>query len=73
MKKILKITVILLSLFAAVVAGAVIYLNTAYPNVEPPVDITIHSTPEMILQGDYLANNVAVCTDCHSERDFSKF
>lgn len=73
MKKILKITGILLSLFIIVVAGAVIYLNTAYPNVEPPADITIHSTPEMILRGDYLANHVAVCIDCHSDRDFSKF
>lgn len=73
MKKILKITGILFSLLVAVVAGALIYLNTAYPNVDPPMDIKINPTPEMFARGEYLANNVAVCMDCHSERDFSRF
>ncbi len=73
MKKLLKITGILLSFFAALIAGAVIYLNTAYPNVDPPANIKITSTPEMISRGSYIANNVAVCMDCHSQRDFSKF
>lgn len=73
MKNILKISGILLSFFAAIVAGAIIYLNTAYPNVDPPANIKIESTPEMISRGSYIANNVAVCMDCHSQRDFSKF
>lgn len=73
MKKILKITGILFSLLVAVVAGALIYLNTAYPKVDPPKDIKINPTAELISRGEYLANHVAVCMDCHSVRDFSKF
>ncbi|WP_299390568.1 c-type cytochrome [uncultured Gelidibacter sp.] len=36
-------------------------------------DITIESTPEQIARGNYLANHVTICMDCHSERDWSKF
>lgn len=73
MKKILKIAGILFSLFAAIVAGALIYLTTAYPNVDPPKDIKIKPSAELISRGEYLANHIAVCMDCHSVRDFSKF
>lgn len=73
MKSILKIGGILLTGFLILIAGAFIYLNTAYPKVDPPADIKINSTPEMLKRGEYLANYVAVCTDCHSTRDFTKF
>lgn len=73
MKKILKIAGIMFSLLVAVAAGALIYLNTAYPKVDPPTDIKIKPTNELISRGEYLANHVAVCMDCHSVRDFSKF
>jgi mono/diheme cytochrome c family protein len=73
MKRIFKITGILLSLFVLMVAAALIYLNTAYPNVDPPTNVKINATPEMFSRGEYIAKHVAVCIDCHSERDFSRF
>lgn len=73
MKKIIKVTGILLTMFIVLVAGAFIYLNTAFPNVDPPSDIKIETTPSMFSRGEYIAKHVAVCLDCHSERDFSKF
>ncbi|MES2618423.1 MAG: c-type cytochrome [Bacteroidota bacterium] len=50
-----------------------IYVKTALPNVGEPSDLKIKSTPEMVKRGEYLANHVMVCMDCHSTRDWSKF
>jgi hypothetical protein len=29
------------------------------------------ATPERIKHGEYLANHVTICIDCHSQRDYS--
>lgn len=49
------------------------YVSFALPNVGPPEDVSIEVSPEELERGEYLANYVALCTDCHSERDFSYF
>ncbi len=36
-------------------------------------NVKIEATPERIQRGEYLANSVAVCMDCHSTRDWTKF
>ena len=41
--------------------------------MEPSPELTITVTPERIKRGEYLANHVAVCMDCHSTRDWSRF
>lgn len=51
----------------------IIYFNSTYPKVEPPKDIKVEITPERLARGEYLANHVTVCMDCHSERDWTKF
>lgn len=38
-----------------------------------PEQLTVNLTPERIQRGEYLANHVAVCMDCHSRRDYSQF
>ncbi len=55
-----------------IIAGY-IYLNTAFPKVDPPANIKVEATPERIARGEYLANHITVCIDCHSERDWNKF
>lgn len=73
MKKILKVFgIIVLIIFVAVTAIAV-YAKFALPNIGPAPDLTIERTPERISRGEYLANSVAVCMDCHSIRDFSLY
>lgn len=56
--------------FIAILTIACIVL--ALPNVGPAENIRIVLTPERIARGKYLANNVALCMDCHSQRDWSK-
>ena len=73
MKKVLKVVGIILLVVVAAVAGILIYVKNALPNVGDAENITIDYTPERIERGRYLANHVTVCMDCHSTRDFTKF
>ncbi|SIR10095.1 c-type cytochrome [Pontibacter lucknowensis] len=73
MKKAFKIIGILLVALAVVAAAGIVYLRYTFPKVDAAPVITIDKTPEMVERGAYLANHVAVCIDCHSTRDFSRF
>ena len=64
---------IVLAVLIIVVAGAVCYLKFALPNVDEAPDLTVELTPERIRHGEYLANHVAACMDCHSTRDWGRF
>ncbi len=72
MKKILKVLGVLLLIVVLVVVGAITYITTALPNIPVP-DITVEVTPERVARGEYLANHVCVCMDCHSTRDWSLY
>jgi mono/diheme cytochrome c family protein len=69
-KKWILITVITIVI---VVTALVSYVTLALPNVGAPEDIKIAYTPQRIAHGKYLANQVAVCMDCHSGHDWTKF
>lgn len=73
LSKILKITGIVVAILLAGIAGLLIYLKLGYPKVGPAPEITIQATPAILKKGDYLANHVAVCMDCHSKRDWTVF
>ena len=60
------------ALVICVIAG-VAFLYLRYPNVTAAESITIQATPERLARGEYLANNVAGCLGCHTERDFTKY
>ena len=73
MKKALKIVgYVVTALVAATVAGF-IYLQYAFPNVDAAPVMSVEKTPALVKRGEYIANHVAVCIDCHSTRDFSRF
>jgi hypothetical protein len=48
------------------------YIYFILPN-SPIPDLKVKITPERVSRGKYLANHVAVCVDCHSTRDWTKF
>ncbi len=52
---------------------AMAYVKIALPDTGPAPDIKIEKTPARIERGKYLANHVAVCMDCHSTRDWSRY
>jgi hypothetical protein len=73
MKKLIRIVLMIFGLLILLVIGGLAYVKFALPNVGKAPDISIQSTPAMLERGKYLAHHVAVCIDCHSERDWTKF
>lgn len=73
MKKAFKVLGYIVLAIIILVCGLLIYVKAALPNVDDAPNLTVTATPEKIARGKYLANYVAVCTDCHSTRDWTKF
>lgn len=70
MKKVLIRVSALLVLSAA---GLAAYVVLKTPETAPVRAGKVPMTPERIARGKYLFHNVALCADCHSPRDFSKY
>ena len=65
-----------LYLLAVVVLAAVSgfsYLFLVFPRIAPPPILQVPRTPERIARGQYLSRHVAGCSDCHGERDWTKY
>ncbi|MCF7805033.1 MAG: c-type cytochrome [Candidatus Marinimicrobia bacterium] len=73
MTRITKVILGIVLILVVVLAGGYIYFQASFPKVGSPLEVTVESTPELVDQGEYLANNVAVCIDCHSQRNFRYF
>jgi mono/diheme cytochrome c family protein len=72
----MKILKILLWIIGIIVIGVIAllgYLSFALPDVGDAPEMNIEPTPERVKRGEYLANHVALCMDCHAERDWSKY
>jgi len=70
MKKLLVISVLIVVI---ALGGLLAYVRRGLPNVGPSPRFTIERTAERISRGEYLANHVAVCVDCHSSRDWKLY
>jgi mono/diheme cytochrome c family protein len=62
----------LLTLVCLAAAG-VGYLYLAFPIMAEPSKQEIKATEEKLARGAYLAEHVAVCVDCHSQRDWNRY
>jgi hypothetical protein len=70
MKKFLKILGVLLLLLILVIIGFAIYFNSKFPVKIEVQNVKVESTPDRLKRGEYLAEHVIGCIDCHSDRDF---
>lgn len=68
-----KALIIVFGLLIVSAVGMAAYLKYELPKVPLLTDINVNITPERIERGEYLANHVTLCMDCHSTRDWSKF
>lgn len=73
MKRFLRILLIIVVVIIAGIGGLLAYVKTALPKVKPAPELTVEATPARIERGKYLANNVMLCMDCHSTRDWTLF
>lgn len=71
--KIIKIIAFIIGGIVILALFGVTYIKSTMPNVGEAPDIKVEATPELLARGEYLANSVTVCMDCHSKRDWSKF
>ena len=71
--KALKITGKILAALVILIAAVMIYVKVALPDTGPAPDIKIERTTARIERGEYLANHVTVCMDCHSTRDWTRY
>jgi mono/diheme cytochrome c family protein len=67
MRKVLSISAILLMTMAAV------YFSSCTNDTGVQSNNNEDSIKQVIAHGEYLANHVAACMDCHSKRDFTKY
>jgi mono/diheme cytochrome c family protein len=68
-----KIALAFVALMVIGLVGFLSYLKLALPNIGEAPQIKVEGTHEQIKRGEYLANHVMVCIDCHSKRDWTKF
>lgn len=73
MRLVMKILAAVVAAVLVVVLGGLSYLMLAYPQVGPARDLTAPSTPEAVARGKYLVDHVALCVDCHTPRDWTKY
>ncbi|HSU50816.1 MAG TPA: hypothetical protein VLJ41_09505 [Segetibacter sp.] len=73
MRKIMRVVLIIVLIFVVVVTAVAVYVKKALPNVGDAPDIKVEVTPARVARGEYLANHVTICMDCHSQRDWSKY
>lgn len=73
MKTLLKFLGGLFVLLVIFILAGVGYLKIGLPNIEAhEVNLDIQNQSK-VQYGEYLANHVAACMDCHSQRDWTKF
>lgn len=61
------------ALLILAVAGGLVYLYGFLPRQRPPAELQVTVTPELVKHGEYLVNEVLLCFDCHSERDWTRY
>lgn len=68
-----KVALALAALVVAAPVALVASIRLRPIRTSPPWAGSVEMTPERLARGRYLAEHVAVCADCHSERDWSTF
>jgi mono/diheme cytochrome c family protein len=73
MKTLLKLLLALVAIVVIAAGAGLAYLLTKYPNVPPPENVTVQSTPERVARGEYLSKHVSGCVVCHADHDYTKY
>jgi mono/diheme cytochrome c family protein len=73
MRLVLKVIAFVLAGVVVLGVGGYSYLLLAYPKVGAASALRVEATPERVARGKYVTEHVAVCTDCHSQRDWTRY
>lgn len=72
MNKLVKVILASIGILVVIIFGTIGYVKFFLPNI-PVKDVKVEVTSERVAHGEYLANHVMVCMDCHSARNWSLF
>jgi mono/diheme cytochrome c family protein len=73
MRTLLRLILLVAGMVALAAGVGLAYLFIRYPDVPAAEALRIEATPETLVRGRYLFEHVALCVDCHSTRDWSKY
>jgi mono/diheme cytochrome c family protein len=73
LRRIARLALYLLIVVIVLAGGGFAYLFLALPRSAPPASLQAPRTPERIARGQYLSRHVVGCSDCHGERDWTKY
>jgi mono/diheme cytochrome c family protein len=73
LRRVARLALYLLILVILLAGGGLAYLFLALPRSAPPTSLQAPRTPERIARGQYLSRHVIGCSDCHGERDWTKY
>lgn len=73
MRTLLRLLLLLVLIVVVGAAAGLAYLYAAYPRTAAPSSLRVERTAERIERGAYLSRHVVGCTDCHGERDWTKY
>jgi mono/diheme cytochrome c family protein len=73
LRRIVRIVMYVIVAILVVAAGGVGYLFLALPHAASPEVFQAPRTPERLARGEYLSRHVVGCSDCHGERDWTKY
>ncbi len=73
MKKVIRYSLYLLKIIVLLLVAFISYVSIFLPNVGPPPEINVEINDEKVARGQYLANHVMLCMDCHANRDWTLF
>ena len=74
MAKFFRLVGAVLGVLVVLVAGLLTYVSLALPKVAPADEsVRVEVTPQRVKRGAYLANHVAACMGCHSQRDWNTY
>jgi mono/diheme cytochrome c family protein len=73
LRRIVRIVLYVVVVILVLAAGGVGYLFLAFPRAASPEVFQAARTPERLARGEYLSRHVVGCSDCHGERDWTKY
>jgi mono/diheme cytochrome c family protein len=70
-KKVISVALMIILMLTGI---TYLYIRYTLPKIPPVPKIVInHGDTSLLRRGEYLANHVAICVDCHSPRDVNYF
>lgn len=73
LRGIVRIVMYVVAAIVVIAVGGLGYLFVALPRAATPETFRAPRTPERLARGEYLSRHVVGCSDCHGERDWTKY